>query len=78
MAKVGIVMGSDSDLKVMSKAADMLEELGIEYELTIISVTLFPHVPRTSPLSSGKEMVGAGSGEADMAEKASASPQIYL
>ena len=31
MAKVGIVMGSDSDLKVMSKAADMLEELGIEY-----------------------------------------------
>ena len=37
MAKVGIVMGSDSDLKVMSKAADMLEELGIEYELNIIS-----------------------------------------
>ena len=37
MAKVGIVMGSDSDLKVMSKAADMLEELGIEYEFTIIS-----------------------------------------
>ena len=37
MAKVGIVMGSDSALKVMSKAADMLEELGIEYELTIIS-----------------------------------------
>mgnify|MGYP000386828686 CR=1 FL=1 len=37
MAKVGIVMGSDSDLKVMSKAADMLEEFGIEYELTIIS-----------------------------------------
>ena len=37
MAKVGIVMGSDSDLKVMSKAAEMLEELGIEYELTIIS-----------------------------------------
>ena len=37
MAKVGIVMGSDSDLKVMSKAADMLEELGIEYEMTIIS-----------------------------------------
>ena len=37
MAKVGIVMGSDSDLKVMSKAAVMLEELGIEYEITIIS-----------------------------------------
>lgn len=37
MAKVGIVMGSDSDLKVMSKAAEMLEELGIAYEITIIS-----------------------------------------
>ena len=37
MAKVGIVMGSDSDLKVMSKAAAQLEELGIEYEITIIS-----------------------------------------
>ena len=30
MAKVGIVMGSDSDLKVMSKAASMLERRGIE------------------------------------------------
>lgn len=37
MAKVGIVMGSDSDLKVMSKAAEMLEELGVAYEITIIS-----------------------------------------
>ena len=37
MPKVGIVMGSDSDLKVMSSAASMLEELGIDYEMTIIS-----------------------------------------
>ena len=37
MPKVGIIMGSDSDLKVMSKAAVMLEELGIDYEMTIIS-----------------------------------------
>ena len=37
MPKVGIIMGSDSDLKVMSKAAVMLEELGIEYEMTNIS-----------------------------------------
>lgn len=37
MPRVGIVMGSDSDLKVMSKAATMLEELGVEYEMTIIS-----------------------------------------
>ncbi len=33
MAKVGIVMGSDSDMPVMSKAADMLEKFGIEYEM---------------------------------------------
>ena len=37
MAQVGIVMGSDSDLAVMSKAADVLEELGISYEMRIIS-----------------------------------------
>ncbi|MCI8514705.1 MAG: 5-(carboxyamino)imidazole ribonucleotide mutase [Lachnospiraceae bacterium] len=37
MAKVGIVMGSDSDLKVMSKAAEVLEKLGVEYEMTILS-----------------------------------------
>ena len=37
MRKVGIVMGSDSDMKVMGKAADMLEKFGIDYEMTIIS-----------------------------------------
>lgn len=41
---VGIVMGSDSDLQVMSKAADMLEELGIRYELRIISAHREPDV----------------------------------
>ena len=44
MAKVGIVMGSDSDLKVMGKAADMLEKLGIEYEMTVISAHREPDV----------------------------------
>ena len=44
MPKVGIVMGSDSDMKVMSKAADMLEKLGIEYEMTIISAHREPDV----------------------------------
>ena len=44
MAQVGIVMGSDSDLKVMSKAADMLEKLGIDYEMTIISAHRMPDV----------------------------------
>ena len=37
MAKVGIVMGSDSDLSVMSKAAEILDKFGIDYEITIIS-----------------------------------------
>ncbi|MCI6638734.1 MAG: 5-(carboxyamino)imidazole ribonucleotide mutase [Bilifractor sp.] len=37
MAKVGIVMGSDSDMAVMSKAAEVLEEFGIDYEMRIIS-----------------------------------------
>ena len=37
MPRVGIVMGSDSDLKVMSKAAATLEKFGVEYEMTIIS-----------------------------------------
>lgn len=44
MPKVGIVMGSDSDLGVMSKAADMLEKLGVEYEMTIISAHREPEV----------------------------------
>lgn len=37
MALVGIVMGSDSDMPVMSKAADILTELGISFEMRIIS-----------------------------------------
>lgn len=39
---VGILMGSDSDLKIMAKAAQMLEELDIPYELTIISAHRTP------------------------------------
>lgn len=37
MARVGIVMGSDSDMPVMAKAADILDKLGISYEMTILS-----------------------------------------
>ena len=44
MALVGIVMGSDSDMPVMAKAADILEELGISYEMTIISAHREPDV----------------------------------
>ena len=44
MAKVGIVMGSDSDMPVMAKAADVLEQLGVDYEMTIISAHREPDV----------------------------------
>ena len=44
MAKVGIVMGSDSDLPVMKKAAEMLDKFGIDYEMTIISAHRMPDV----------------------------------
>ena len=39
---VGIVMGSQSDLKIMKEAAEFLEELGIAYELTIVSAHRTP------------------------------------
>jgi 5-(carboxyamino)imidazole ribonucleotide mutase len=39
---VGIIMGSQSDLRVMKEAAEVLEELGIEYELTIVSAHRTP------------------------------------
>ena len=44
MAKVGMVMGSDSDMPVMAKAAEVLEQLGIEYEMRIISAHREPAV----------------------------------
>ena len=44
MAEVGIVMGSDSDMPIMAKAAEVLEQLGIDYEMTIISAHREPDV----------------------------------
>ena len=44
MALVGIVMGSDSDMPVMAKAADILDKLGVSYEMTIISAHREPDV----------------------------------
>jgi 5-(carboxyamino)imidazole ribonucleotide mutase len=41
-AIVGIIMGSQSDLKVMKAAAEVLEELGVTYELTIVSAHRTP------------------------------------
>lgn len=44
MAKVAMVMGSDSDMEVMSKAASVLDEFGVEYEMNIISAHREPDV----------------------------------
>ncbi len=44
MPQVGIVMGSDSDMPIMAKAADVLEELGISYEMNIISAHREPDI----------------------------------
>ena len=67
MAKVGIVMGSDSDMPVMSKAADILEKLGIDYEMKIISAHREPDVffeyARTAE-EKGFKVIIAGAGMA--------------
>ena len=41
-AQVGIIMGSKSDLPIMQAAADVLIELGLDYDLTIISAHRTP------------------------------------
>ncbi len=40
--QVGIIMGSDSDLRVMQAAADMLTQLEIPFEMTIVSAHRTP------------------------------------
>lgn len=42
MAEVGIIMGSTSDLPIMQEAADFLKEIGITYELTVVSAHRTP------------------------------------
>lgn len=67
MAQVGIVMGSDSDMPVMAKAAEMLEKFGISYEMAIISAhrepdTFFEYA-RTAE-EKGFKVIIAGAGMA--------------
>ena len=67
MAKVGIVMGSDSDMPIMSKAADVLAKLGVEFEMTIISAHREPDVffeYAKSAESKGFKVIIAGAGKA--------------
>ena len=42
MKKIGIVMGSDSDMPVVSKAIDTLNDLGVQYEVHIYSAHRTP------------------------------------
>jgi 5-(carboxyamino)imidazole ribonucleotide mutase len=67
MAKVGIVMGSDSDMPIMSKAADILEEFGVDYEMTIISAhrepDIFYEYAKTAE-EKGMKVIIAGAGMA--------------
>lgn len=44
MAKVAIVMGSDSDMPITKKAAEFLDQMGIDFEMTIISAHREPDI----------------------------------
>jgi 5-(carboxyamino)imidazole ribonucleotide mutase len=65
--KVGIIMGSDSDLVIMSEAAILLEEFGISYEMTVASAhrsPLLAHKYATGALGRGIKVIIAGAGGA--------------
>ena len=67
MATVGIVMGSDSDLEVMRKAADTLEKFGVDAEMRIISAHREPDVffdYAKSAKDKGMKIIIAGAGMA--------------
>jgi 5-(carboxyamino)imidazole ribonucleotide mutase len=66
-ASVGIIMGSQSDLSVMKEAAEFLEEIGIAYELTIVSAHRTPQRMvqyATEARSRGLKVIVAGAGGA--------------
>lgn len=64
---IGILMGSDSDLKVMSEAAKVLEEFNVSYEITVCSAHRTPeraHKYATTAVSRGLKVIIAGAGGA--------------
>lgn len=64
---VGIIMGSQSDLRVMREAATVLEELGVAFELTIVSAHRTPERMfdyAKSARSKGLKTIIAGAGGA--------------
>ena len=65
--EIAIIMGSDSDLPVMQKAADALDELGVPYDLTIISAHRTPDRMREFAVNArknGTKVIIAGAGGA--------------
>ncbi|OKY95469.1 MAG: 5-(carboxyamino)imidazole ribonucleotide mutase [Alistipes sp. 58_9_plus] len=65
--KVGVIMGSTSDWEVMSAAADMLDELGIEYEKRVVSAHRTPQLMydyATTARERGIGVIIAGAGGA--------------
>lgn len=67
MKKVGIVMGSDSDLPVVQKAVDMLKSLEIPYEVHIYSAHRTPVEARDFALNARANGFGAIIAAAGMA-----------
>jgi len=64
---VGIIMGSDSDLPVMQQAADILRELGVPFEMTIVSAHRTPrrlYEYAETALERGLRVIIAGAGGA--------------
>lgn len=67
MIEVGIIMGSASDLPVMQDAADILDELGIKYEINIVSAHRTPELMfdyAKSAHTRGIKVIIAGAGGA--------------
>ncbi len=67
MKKVGIIMGSDSDLPILRKAMDTLESLGIPYECHIYSAHRTPEEARQFALNARTNGFGAIIAAAGMA-----------
>ena len=67
MKKVGIVMGSDSDLPILRKAMDTLDELGISYEAHVYSAHRTPEEARDFAVSARANGFGALIAAAGMA-----------
>ena len=59
MKKVGIVMGSDSDLPILRKAMDTLDSLGIPYEAHVYSAHRTPEQARDFALHAREKGFGA-------------------